>query len=359
MYKRNFALDNLRIMGMLGVLAIHVGSSTVNTPDFSSILFFCFEIFSRYSIPVFFFISGFGLFSKINLQEPFNYPIFLKKRLKNLLIPYCLWSLFYYLFFFDTNTRKLYILFGYLHSLAFGYACYHLYFMLLLIIFYLTMPVWVKLLRKINSRPYFFMICLFIFQIIFNMSANSFIQPVSNDFLNVLINFRLNFLIPHYLFIFMLGAYWGNNYHLMRSKLHAHLKLFGSVFLVSLLYLIYKFSLLLATPLNFEVAANTLHQLSIAGFLFTSSFIIFAFVCLDNTIILNKTLQNWLNFLAKSSNIVYFIHPLFLYLVTTSLAKYNILVTEPVALALYISVLACCLLSAQLYHKLTNLVTLK
>ena len=183
MNKRNIAIDYLRILGMLGVLAIHVGSFTVNTPNFSPFLFF---------------ISGFGLFSNLNLYENFNYRRFLKLKLKNLLVPYFLWSLFYYLFFFDTNTRKLFVILGYLHSVLLGYACYHLYFMLLLIIFYITMPFWVIILRKINLQPIYGFIILLTFQISFNHLALIYTPVTDNQLLKTLINFRLNLFVYFY-----------------------------------------------------------------------------------------------------------------------------------------------------------------
>ena len=83
MNKRNIAIDYLRILGMLGVLAIHVGSFTVNTPNFSPFLFFILEIFSRYSIPVFFFISGF-----VNSIENKSFISFILEKTKRILITY-------------------------------------------------------------------------------------------------------------------------------------------------------------------------------------------------------------------------------------------------------------------------------
>ncbi len=349
MNKRNIAIDYLRILGMLGVLAIHVGSFTVNTPNFSPFLFFILEIFSRYSIPVFFFISGFGLFSNLNLYENFNYRRFLKLKLKNLLVPYFLWSLFYYLFFFDTNTRKLFVILGYLHSVLLGYACYHLYFMLLLIIFYITMPFWVIILRKINLQPIYGFIILLTFQISFNHLALIYTPVTDNQLLKTLINFRLNLLVPHYLFIFILGSYFGNNYKNIVPILSRNFKVFLFFLTISLSVLIYKFSLMIAVA-NLELTVNTLQQLSLPGFFFTTSFIVTTFIFLEIKHTVLVSWQKFLKFLAKSSNIVYFIHPLFLYLVTTKLYEYKIIFDEAIALSTYLAVLLLSLISSFLYN---------
>lgn len=353
MTKRNFAVDYLRILGMLGVLAIHVGSFSVNIPNFSPILFFMLEIFSRYSIPVFFFISGFGLFSKINLQQQFEYKDFIKQKLKNLLLPYLSWSLFYYLFFFDTNTRKLYILAGYIHAVLLGYACYHLYFMLLLIIFYLTIPLWISLLKKINNSPFPAFALLFLFQVIFNFADANFVNPVENHFLNTLISFRLNFFIPHYLFIFMLGAYIGNNYKIALPYLYLKQKTIFGLFFMGLLNLIYNYYHLLNQNSPLEITVNTLQQLSFPGFLFTTTAILAAFIYLSKNNLPTR-FQSLLAFSAKASNIVYFIHPLFLYFITSKLNLYQIAFTEIIALATYTIVLSLSLLSAKLYYYLRN-----
>ena len=92
---RNQIVDNLRGLCLLGVVAIHVGSLAL-TPN-SFILYSILEILSRYSVPSFFFISGYGLFC--GLGKYTGYASFLKKRLQSAGLPYLSWSLFYLLYF--------------------------------------------------------------------------------------------------------------------------------------------------------------------------------------------------------------------------------------------------------------------
>lgn len=64
-------------------------------------IFMLLEVLSRYSVPAFFFISGYGLFYTYALDKPFAYWSFIKKRLTSIGVPYlcylvaalfcCLW----------------------------------------------------------------------------------------------------------------------------------------------------------------------------------------------------------------------------------------------------------------------------
>ena len=71
--QRNLVFDNLRGICMLGVIAIHVGSMAVSDAVASPFLVLITNILSRYSVPAFFFISGYGLFYSKPLEQPLRY----------------------------------------------------------------------------------------------------------------------------------------------------------------------------------------------------------------------------------------------------------------------------------------------
>lgn len=87
------------------------------------------EVLSRYSVPTFFFISGYGLFYSHPLEKPLEYRSFIKKRFKSIGIPYVVTSLFY-MGVASLMARNLamwhpkYVLF----TLFFGLGNYHIYF---------------------------------------------------------------------------------------------------------------------------------------------------------------------------------------------------------------------------------------
>ena len=90
------AIEYMRGISMLGVVGIHVGSQyLVNNPTPNLQLLALYEIVTRFSVPIFFFISAFGLFYNLDLKEKFSYKAFMKRRFKTVLIPYLVWSIFY------------------------------------------------------------------------------------------------------------------------------------------------------------------------------------------------------------------------------------------------------------------------
>ena len=80
---RNTIIDNLRGICMLGVIGIHIGSLALAPNNFT--LYLLLEILSRYSVPSFFFISGYGLACTdkgLLSGSRLNYIDFMKKRLR-------------------------------------------------------------------------------------------------------------------------------------------------------------------------------------------------------------------------------------------------------------------------------------
>ena len=89
MPERNQIIDDLRGICMLGVIGIHVGSFVLEAPYPNSFLYMLLEILSRYSVPAFFFISGYGLFCQYRPETTIAYLPFLKKRLQSVGSGHC------------------------------------------------------------------------------------------------------------------------------------------------------------------------------------------------------------------------------------------------------------------------------
>jgi surface polysaccharide O-acyltransferase-like enzyme len=142
------SIEYIRGVSMLGVVAIHIGAQYLTNPTPNVNLIAVLEIASRFSVPIFFFISAFGLFYKIDLSEPFDYEKFLRRRFKAVLLPYLIWSALYIIhdsFFYSTGIPAPESL---AKILFFGLAKYQLYFLVILIWFYLLMPLWIKIIKK-------------------------------------------------------------------------------------------------------------------------------------------------------------------------------------------------------------------
>ena len=180
------AIEYIRGISMLGVIGIHVGSQYLSNTSANMHLIALFEIASRFSVPIFFFISAFGLFYNLDLKERFDYKNFMKRRFRTVLIPYLVWSVFYLLhdgLLYHTGFPSLLSLAS---LLFFGNAKYQLYFLVILIWFYLLMPLWIYMVRRAN---WWNLSLLFLLQIAidyfssFSTSFNLMVYGMENPFL--------------------------------------------------------------------------------------------------------------------------------------------------------------------------------
>ena len=285
---RNTIIDNMRGLCMLGVIGIHIGSLALAPNNFT--LYLLLEILSRYSVPSFFFISGYGLActdKDLLAGGKLNFFDFMKKRLRGAGLPYLSWSLFYMLYFWlilppgFVSWNPLHVAF----VLFFGLGCYHLYFMVILLWFYGTYPLWRKLLRIIihHNQP-FMLVLLFIFQLFFNWWTTH--PGVSTAGWSILaknfFDYRLNYLPLHYLLIFISGGlaaiYWQKFLALLRK----YSVLVIAFYLATVAYDVYScYDAMHNKGYSLLDLANTYHQLSPQGLLYTIGSIVFFCLALD------------------------------------------------------------------------------
>ena len=285
---RNTIIDNLRGICMLGVIGIHIGSLALAPNNFT--LYLLLEILSRYSVPSFFFISGYGLActdKDLLSGSQLNYIDFMKKRLRGAGLPYLSWSLFYMLYFWlilppgFVSWNPLHVAF----VLFFGLGCYHLYFMVILLWFYASYPLWRQLLRIIihQSIP-FMLVLLFIFQLAFNwwtthpgLNTAGWSVIAKNFF-----DYRLNYLPLHYLLIFMSGGlaacYWQKFISLLRS----YSAMVCIIFAASVAWDVQScYEAVTVKGYTLIDLANTYHQLSPQGLCYTVGSLLFFCLALD------------------------------------------------------------------------------
>ena len=333
---RNTIIDNLRGLCMLGVIGIHIGSLALTPNNFT--LYLLLEILSRYSVPSFFFISGYGLACTdkgILTGSSLNFFDFMKKRLHGAGLPYLSWSLFYMLYFWlilppgFVSWNPLHVAF----VLFFGLGCYHLYFMVILLWFYGTYPLWRKLLRIIihHNLP-FMLVLLFIFQLFFNwwtthpgLNTASWSVLAKNFF-----EYRLNYLPLHYLLIFISGGlaaiYW-DKFLAMLRKYNYSIILF---YLATITYDVYScYDAVHNKGYSLLDLANTYHQLSPQGLLYTIGSIVFFCLALDW--LERKAPASYvykaISTLSTYSMLIYFVHPLLLDWISSAYNHFGIIMT--------------------------------
>lgn len=128
------------------VILIHLLSEGVDVfPkwSFASILFSSLTRLATFAVPGFVFTSGLKLFYKYGERKHFPYPRFLWDRVKKIIIPYCVAILIYYLVFtfgmgiyqFDWEQLGYFLISGNISA--------QFYFVILILQFYLLMPVWI------------------------------------------------------------------------------------------------------------------------------------------------------------------------------------------------------------------------
>ena len=338
---RNTIIDNLRGICMLGVIGIHIGSLALAPNNFT--LYLLLEILSRYSVPSFFFISGYGLACTdkgLLSGSRLNYIDFMKKRLRGAGLPYLSWSLFYMLYFWlilppgFVSWNPLHVAF----VLFFGLGCYHLYFMVILLWFYASYPLWRRLLRIIihQSIP-FMLVLLFIFQLAFNwwtthpgLNTASWSVLAKNFF-----DYRLNYLPLHYLLIFISGGlaacYWEKFIALLRR----YSAIVCIIFAASVAWDVQScYEAVTVKGYTLIDLANTYHQLSPQGLCYTVGSLLFFCLVLDwlerkvqSEGSLAKPFYKAVSILSAYSMLIYFVHPLLLDWLSSAYNHFGIIMT--------------------------------
>lgn len=365
---RNKIIDNMRGLCMLGVIGIHIGSLALAPNSFT--LYLLLEILSRYSVPSFFFISGYGLACTdkgLLSGSALNYIDFMKKRLRGAGLPYVSWSLFYMLYFWlilppgFVSWEPLHVAF----VLFFGLGCYHLYFMVILLWFYGTYPLWRKLLRIIIHHNHAFMlVLLFIFQLLFNWWTTH--PGVNSSTWSVLaknfFDYRLNYLPLHYLLIFIGGGLAAVYWEKFLVLLHKYAAGVIVLYLASIGWDVYScYDAVKSKGYSLLDLANTYHQLSPQGLVYTIGSILFFCLALDwlekksGGCAIAALLYKAISVLSAYSMLVYFMHPLLLDWITSAANYFGIIMTvKKVTLAyvlLVCSSLALSLLLSRLFAK--------
>lgn len=370
---RNTIIDNLRGICMLGVIGIHIGSLALAPNNFT--LYLLLEILSRYSVPSFFFISGYGLACTdkgLLSGSRLNYVDFMKKRLRGAGLPYLSWSLFYMLYFWlilppgFVSWNPLHVA----YVLFFGLGCYHLYFMVILLWFYASYPLWRQLLRIIihQSIP-FMLVLLFIFQLAFNwwtthpgLNTAGWSVLAKNFF-----DYRLNYLPLHYLLIFMSGSlaacYWQKFIALLRK----YSTMVCVIFAASVAWDVQScYEAVTVKGYTLIDLANTYHQLSPQGLCYTVGSLLFFCLTLDwlerkaqSEGSLAKPFYKAISILSAYSMLIYFVHPLLLDWLSSAYNHFGIIMTvKKVALSyvlLVLGSLALSILLTKIFEKCSTL----
>ena len=350
------AVEAIRGISMIGVIGIHIGAEYLANPSPNIHLVALFDIGTRFAVPIFFFISAFGLFYGQSPSAPFSYRDFLVRRGRAVMIPYLVWSLFYLLHDAYTYGVGFPPLTALPSILFFGNAKYQLYFMVILIWFYLLMPLWRVLLARMTLPLLAGILALqiaFDYWSSFNTAFNLYVYGLpEGTLLRALLFYRLNYWVIHYVFIFLLGGYIALHFTTFRTWMErntARLYAFGILSLAALLAWYYKLLLVDGyTPLE---GIYTAHQLSPLGILYTigATLALFAFFTrLGTENILGRAFQ----LLGKHSYFIYLGHPIAITYLLMAIHGSGHVLTAPLTLAMYATTLLLSLAGAILLRRI-------
>lgn len=184
------------------VILIHLLSEGVDILpkwSFSSILFSSLTRLATFAVPGFVFTSGLKLFYKYGERKHFPYLKFLWDRVKKIVIPYGVAIVIYYLVFsfgmgiYQFNWEQL----GYF--LLSGNISAQFYFVILILQFYLSMPVWIYFSR---AKSKVFGGCLLLLALAVTILSRMYF-PYSAG---------IHKIFPSYLVFWILGMYVGLYY---------------------------------------------------------------------------------------------------------------------------------------------------
>lgn len=143
----------IRAIACLAVIMIHITAEPITTLQKGSIHSMIFTLINRslrFTTPTFIFLSGLTLFYSYESRN-LKYNTFLKKRFSSTLIPYFLWSVVYFLFYY---SRGIYSLSPkmFVENLLLAKMSYHLYFILIITQFYILFPLFLNGYKKLNPH---------------------------------------------------------------------------------------------------------------------------------------------------------------------------------------------------------------
>lgn len=151
-------LDVLRGMAILSVILQHALGVYIRRPEIqfadAAMIGMLFNI-TKFAVPTFVFVTGAALV--YNYYEHLNYPKFLWKRVKDILLPYFIWSIAYEIYSYGLPEANFLWFRSLVKNLIYGNAFYHLWFVVMIFQFYLVYPVFRSLFRKapavLDNKP--------------------------------------------------------------------------------------------------------------------------------------------------------------------------------------------------------------
>jgi len=299
-------LDFYRAFAILAVIMIHVTSFPLIQTDQSSwqhFFYFILNSSSQFAVPAFLFLSGLVLFyNYYNTGHGMGWvATFYRKRLLYIVIPYFVWSLFYYLFLqYAAHGNALLNMDQFFVKLVTGNNYAHLYFFIIIIQFYVLFPALVHFVQRYKLEKWLILFA-FVFHVIFFI--------INNHWLHFQ---RTGVLFFSYFLQFCAGAYAGMNFE------HASRTLVRYKWVIAVLYVGGSLLYIFAGKIYYQWIPALLpykpylNQIIYFGFTLAAS----AFLLVLANRIYRADSMAWakraLNSIGTATFVIFLVHPFFL-----------------------------------------------
>lgn len=226
---RRKELSFVNVLLCLLVMLIHICSSSVNELDKTSLEYMA--IFFPWRLSAFV-VQGFILLSSVKFfmgikDKKLNYFKFMFSRVKKILVPYIISVTVYYLYFIHNNYYQGFNIYELLEGIFLGNLVSHFYFVVIIFQFYILMPLWIKMLKKVD------MFIAIPFSILFMIFCHKWVPEIvsiispSRSFIY---NDRL---FTSYLAYWVCGCYIGVNYDRFYDGLMKNKAIVSLIFILS------------------------------------------------------------------------------------------------------------------------------
>ncbi|MCY9589276.1 acyltransferase [Paenibacillus chitinolyticus] len=214
-----FEMDIVRAVAIMAVVLIHSTTEAAVYPwegqvvpdegSLSQIILFTLNRACQFAVPVFILISGLVLFYRYSGSWSVKTAVqFYKRRLWSVVVPYLIWSLFYYIYNpwisgqpVELDARE------FLGDIQWADTGYHLYFMIIILQFYVVFPVLMFLAKykwfRVSMVPLGILIQLGFY------SYNHWVERIDH----------YPSLAPTYFSFFLTGGFIGLYYDFFRQKM--------------------------------------------------------------------------------------------------------------------------------------------
>jgi probable poly-beta-1,6-N-acetyl-D-glucosamine export protein len=220
-----FELDLLRTLTALSVVAVHIVALTsgLNRSELGLQMQNAVVIALHFTRAVFMFVTAFALVY-VYYGKPFSLKQFWSKRGISFLLPYIIWSLVYIPYNKPGLPPGTFIKTAIFDILT-GNASFQLYFILLSLQFYIVLPLFLLLFKRIAAHPWKVLVIVFIAQVVlyyvdYHYLQQSTLSTTSKFWWNVQA-YQDRFLLT-YPFYFLLGAYTALYFQQIKSFLLRH-----------------------------------------------------------------------------------------------------------------------------------------